>query len=387
MGEIVANRDLLATSLVARIPLGMAGVALLTLALARGLGPGIGGTAVGGYAVAVAVCSPLWGRRAQARGAGRTLPECAAGQVAACLGLAAAGSAPALYLGAAAALGATTPPLAAIMRSTWNHLYADRPETAGRFAVIESMNNEAVHICGRILVAGLTAAAAWVIPVAYLALAVGGTWRLSRDPRLAIAPPLERADNGSRIWNATNVAWAVAMLTLALSHGAAATAMVAESTPTGDWRGAATMAVWGVGSLLGGLVTLTRDDLASPRVTAFAGLAWFAAVALTLGLITGLPLVGSWVLILLLGAPISPTVSAVFRAVRPAVPAHRQVEAFAYLASLSFLGFALGSVAAGWTIQWSAVPGASFLLAGAFSLAAILPSTLARPPMPVPATA
>ena len=39
-------RGLLLLSFASRLPLGMAGVGLLALALVRGLGPGIGGTAI-----------------------------------------------------------------------------------------------------------------------------------------------------------------------------------------------------------------------------------------------------------------------------------------------------------------------------------------------------
>lgn len=364
-------RGLLALSFASRLPLGMAGVGLLALALARGLGPGIGGTAVGCYALSFAVAGPWLGRRTQVRGPHRVLTECLVGQLVACVLLVLALSPP-VFLLSAALLGLTTPPLAAIMRATWNRLFETDARAAGQLAVVETLNTEGVHIVGRIAVAALAVVGAAMIPVAYGVLMLVGLLRLRADPRLVPPPRVRHDRTGARMWNAATVGWGAVMLAMATSHGAAATTMVTSATPSGGWQGPAVMAVWGVGSLVGGAVVLARGDLAGPLPTAAIGSVAFAAVAAASAWLqaTGLALMA---LVFLLGVPISSMVSAVFRGSEPAAPAARQVELFAFYTSLSFLGFSAGSALAGWVVEGTGLANSGFVVASAASMAVLPP--------------
>lgn len=370
-GSIRPYRGLLATSFLSRIPLGMAGIGLLTLALASGLGPGVGGTAVGVYAACFALAGPIWGRAVQRLGPYRVLKTCWVGQVSASLAVATLQSQPWGYLLASALLGVTTPPLAAIMRATWNHLFSTHDRLADRLSVFETMNTEAVHVVGRLLVAALAAAGAFLVPWIYATIMTIGLALLTRDGRLV--NPVMAAKRGRSTWNGTNLVWGLVMLLMAVSHGGAATAMVVSGSPSGDWRGPLTMVVWALGSIAGGALTLTRPNLASPVRTAMVGQVCFAAVAVMLAHTFGDAGWTPWLLLLALGAPITPTISAVFRASKTVTRTADQVRQFALFNSLNFLGFSIGSAAAGWTMDLLSRPGSGFLLAALSACAALLP--------------
>ena len=371
-GEVRPHRDLLAVSLIARLPLGMAGVGLVSIALKRGLGPGTGGTALAAYAVGVAIAGPVWGRRCRVSGVRAVLTACALGQLVACAWLALAGWGSAAFLAGATALGASTPPVMAIMRATWDRLFAGSPSAANRLAVIETMNTEVVHIVGRTVVAGLAAIAAWTVPFTYLAFTLGGAWMLRRDARVA-APPAVASHRSLRpVATAVMACWAAALGMAAISHGLAATAMVTSVPSDEIWRGPAMMAIWGLGSLAGGAVWLAGRSASSPRVVALGGFIAFSGVACLIGLPGTTRLVPVWGLVFLLGVPIAPTVSAVFQAARIGVPPDRHVEAFAMLNSVNLGGFAIGSIVGGWAVQAAGGAVPAFLLAGAASLGAAL---------------
>lgn len=165
---------------------------------------------------------------------------------------------------------------------------------------------------------------------------------------------------------------ATALGMAAASHGLAATAMVTSVPADEAWKGAATMAIWGVGSLVGGAIHLTRQTAASPRGAAIAGFLAFSVIAFLIASASPARLVPTWGLVLLLGLPIAPSVSAVFQAARMGVPADRHVEVFAMLNSVNLGSFALGSIVGGWAVQSAGGAVPAFLLAGTASLGAAL---------------
>ena len=168
------------------------------------------------------------------------------------------------------------------------------------------------------------------------------------------------------------------MAIVAVSHGAAATAMVTSAGPTGGWQGPVTMAVWAVGSVTGGVIVLLRGELATPAVVTATYSVGFAAVAAA-GALLSLNVAGLAVLVFALGLPISSTVSAVFRGSRPHIDDARQVEVFAAYASLNFLGFSFGAATAGWAARRSGADRVGFLAAAVASLLALAVLPIVRP--------
>ena len=244
---------------------------------------------------------------------------------------------------------------------------------ADRLSVLETMNTEGVHIAGRLIVAALAAVGAMLIPWVYAILISLGIGLLARDSRL-VEPSHGRRQDGSGkrkgVWNRTNVVWAGAMLMMAVSHGAAATSMVVSQSAEIAWRGPLTMVVWAVGSLLGGLASLGRPNLASPIVTTLVGQFAFAIIAWEL-VRADFTETWAWLLILALGVPISPTISSVFRASRTVTAIDQQVWLFSVFASLNFLGFSVGSAAAGWVMELDGVVSGFYVAAACAGLAVV----------------
>ena len=367
------HRDLLATSAISRLPLGMAGVGILTVAVGSGLGAGVGGTAVAIYSVAFAVAGPIWGRRAGNSGSAGVVLVCWLGQALAC-GLVLVGRArPWVFLAAALMWGLTTAPVVAIFRATWSRLLIGNPADSQRMAVVETLNSEAAHIIGRLLVALLAALGSAWIPVVSLVLTSLGAVRMIPDRRL-VGP--ERVGSDERrpgpLWSLPTICWAGVLAAMSLSHGVAATTMVAGAG--GTWRGAALMSVWGMGSLVGGLIALRQRQLRNPVASACRGALWFAGAALALAatrdvsgavLLTGLTFV--------LGLPIAPAVSAVYRGVAPWIAEGRDVELLAQLTAVTFIAFAAGAACAGWLLEVSPAAVLGYAAAAAMSLLALIP--------------
>ena len=172
-------RRLVLSGMLARLPAGMIGLALLLLVRENGGSYAAAGVVSGGYFVATAIGAPIAGRRVDRRGQARILlargvifPALLAGVCA----LALLDAPLALVGAAAAAAGALMPPIGASLRSLWPRMFADAELRAAAYA-LEASLQEITFIVGPLLVALLTAA---VSPV----LALGrcsGPWRCRHD--------------------------------------------------------------------------------------------------------------------------------------------------------------------------------------------------------------
>lgn len=122
------------------------------------------------------------------------------------------------------------------------------------------------------------------------------------------------------------------------------------------------LGVWGLGSLLGGIITTRLGGSRSARGLVLM----LGALALGHGaliLATGSVLaIGAT--ILLAGATIAPTVSSIYALVDSAAPAGAQTEAFSLLVTASLTGSAIGASVGGALAQSSGAQ-AVFALAGA----------------------
>ncbi len=109
-------------ALLARLPIGMAGLGIVLLVRATGAGYGQAGVVVAAYTVAVALGAPYAGRQIDRRGAvpAMRLRLVAFPALLALLALLGAVEAPVAVLAlAAAAAGVTLPPVASVLRSIW----------------------------------------------------------------------------------------------------------------------------------------------------------------------------------------------------------------------------------------------------------------------------
>ncbi len=156
---------------------------------------------------------------------------------------------------------------------------------------------------------------------------------------------------------------------------------VTAAAKTLDGTGAAAplLALWGVGSLAGGLL-ITR---ARGGARTAAGLALVLA-ALTAGHLALIPASGGIVslgaVLLIAGAGIAPAEASVNAMADDAAPPGTSTEAFAWLASAMAIGGALGAAAAGTLIDRSGTT-AAFTLAGGAGALAVLIAALPRRPL------
>jgi predicted MFS family arabinose efflux permease len=126
------------------------------------------------------------------------------------------------------------------------------------------------------------------------------------------------------------------------------------------------VALWGIGSLAGGLAYGSQNWRSPAEDRAMACLALFGAILLLLA--TAPRLVVLAVLMIPLGVPLSPWLGSLSASVQRAVPAAGFTEAFAWIFAVITVGMSVGSACGGAIIQGASAQ-AAFLAAGAFGLA------------------
>jgi MFS family permease len=158
-------------SVVARLPFGMVGVALVIYVHARTGSFGVAGLVTGCYTLAFALAGPLLGRQVDRRGPRPVLAPAAVLCALALLAVVAIGEGSAATLPlalASVAAGAAMPPISGVLRRTWPAL-VDRADLTTGY-LFDSILIEVVFVCGPLLT-GLLAAA--IDPAAPLLAAAG----------------------------------------------------------------------------------------------------------------------------------------------------------------------------------------------------------------------
>ncbi|MBV9804775.1 MAG: MFS transporter [Solirubrobacterales bacterium] len=342
------TRPLLASSVLARLPLAMFSIALLVHAQRL-----TGSFSVAGaYAIASAVSSPALGRWVDRHGQTHVLVP-AAGVTALTLvanGLLPAGTSPVVLVVLGAAAGALTPPLAACVRTLLPGLVSDPGELERLFA-LESTVLELTFVFGPVFALGL--GQLWS-PGA--ALALSGLVMLA-GTLLFAAHPLSRAWRPSAEAPRTRggAMGSPAIRTLVLiTFGAGALFGATELAVTAAAHAhhetglaGPLLGLWGAGSLLGGIAATrlagngaagSRDllRLLAALVLTHAVLFVFAGSLLALALA-----------ITIAGTTIAPTLARIYASVDATAPGGTQTEAFSWLLTASLSGASLGSAAAG----------------------------------------
>jgi MFS family permease len=369
---------LLSVSLVARLPEAMIGIGLLVHAQALTGSFAVAGLATGAYAVAEGAGAPLIGRIVDRRGQTVALlaSAAAAGVLLCAVALLPAGAPVAVLVALAAGIGLASPPLAACVRALLPALLPDAGAARAAYAV-EATATELTWIAGPPLALALGVAcstgaalvAAGVVVVAgtaaFAAQPASRDWR----PEAGESPPRGGSLRSPAMRTLIVVLLAAGVLFGATEVGvAAATKALGSSAAAGPLLG-----LWGVGSLLGGLVAARVGGAQRP-----AGLARILgplaaghlALAGAAGSVAGLAAV-----LVVAGAAIAPTFSTVYAMVERAAPAGTLTEAFSWLATALAIGSAAGS-ALGGALADHAGPEAAFALAGGAGALALLAATL-----------
>ncbi len=380
---------MLASSIVARLPLAMFSIALLVHAQRLTGSFAVAGVVGAAYAIASAVSSPLLGGLVDRYGqtavllTGATLTASALTAT----GLLPSGAPPVLLVALAAAAGAAVPPLAACVRALLPTIVTDPRRLPALFAV-ESTVLELTFVAGPPLALGV--GALWSTGAALCLsglVMLGGTFLFAAQPasrRWRPHPGGPRARGGA-LRSPAMQTLVLVELAIGAAFGAtevgvpAATHALASAAAAGPLLG-----LWGFGSLLGGIAATRLGGAArSPRGLMLL----IAALALTHGalILTTHSVIAIGAVILLAGVTIAPTASSLYALVDRAAPAGTSTEAFSWLVTAALTGSALGAAAAGWLAQSGGAAGA-FAVAGVAGGLAVVVAVLRSHSLPIPAS-
>lgn len=367
---------LFATALLARLPQGMAPLAILLLVRGATHSYAAAGVAVGASAFATAGCAPLLGRLVDRFGRRRVLAPLAMTQAAmyALLVLAArAGAGSLALIGLAALSGALLPPVAPVVRVLLRDVFDNAAVRETAYS-LDAVAQEVIWITGPLVVALLIAVASPALAVALLgALCLAGTTlflrsRLvqsseaapagARERTSALASPELRALLGPIALTGTGLG--------AIEVGLPALALHAGSRPASGLL----LALWSVGSMAGGLwygSRRWRSSLARRYRMLLA-----LAVISTLPLIAARSIAAAVVCSLLAGVTIAPVFTCQYALVGRSVSAGSETEAFTWVSAALIGGLAAGSAIGGAVIAPAGVSAPFVVSCLATMLAALL---------------
>jgi MFS family permease len=343
---------LLGWAMLARLPLGMAPLALILLVRSGDGSYASAGAVAAAYTVAVAAGAPIAGRQVDRRGRRRVLVPRALGYAAVVCALAAIGAAgvPAVALGLVAAVaGVLLPPVGASVRSLLTALAPG--ELRSTAFALEASLQEVFFVGGPLLVA-LLAAAHPALAVLGVAVAGGaGTLLLSRLPPVRDTAPAgagPRTRAGALASRGVRSVIALAVF-LGLAFGAVEVAMpaFAEAHGSRELAGLA-LASFSAGSLAGGLVIGLRHGVDDRRRLLLFTVLLPPALALPL-LAGSIPAVCAC--LFAAGLPIAPLVTGAYGLVDRIAPEGTHAETFAWIGTAISVGIAAGSAAGGWLVD------------------------------------
>jgi MFS family permease len=339
--------ELFLAGLLGRLPLQMYSLAVLLLVRDRTGSFAVAGAVTASAAVGYAAAAPALGRLVDRRGHTRPLTVTALAStaaLAALLGAALAGAGGLVLAPLAAVAGVSLPPIAAAQRTLWSDVLPD-PEVRQTALTVDSMMLDVGLIVGPLIVTGIAAigspAAALVTTTGMLL--VGTLWfsRLEPSRRREGVPrerdmigPLRSAGIRTLVVGATLTgvvlgALRVGFVALGEDHGSAD-------------LGGVLISVFGVGSLVGGLVYGARTWVGSParRWVALLGL-YTLGLAVLAAVSWSLPAVA--VVALAAGSVLTPQVVTEFELIPTCAPPATVTEAYAWSITATFAGDALGS--------------------------------------------
>ena len=369
-------RRLVLSGLLARLPMGMVGLALLLLVRENGGSYGAAGAVSGAYFVATAVGAPIAGRLVDRRGQARILLRRAMifpallGAVCALAVL----DAPLPLIGAcAAAAGALMPPVGSSLRALWPRMFSDGELRAAAYA-LEASLQEVTFIAGPLLVALLTAAASPALALG-VAAAVGGigTTLIARAaPVRAWRPEEER--HAASILGALESRGVLTIVSLSaclgLGFGGTEVGFPAFAEGHGGAElGSIPLSLFAAGSLVGGLVAGARVTVTPARMLRLSTVVLAGGLALPL---LGWSLPSMAVLAFLAGLPIAPVVMSAYGLIDAVAKPGTATEAFAWITTAVFAGFSVGMALGGTLIDAFGVKASFGLGAAAVAAGAVL---------------
>lgn len=381
---------LYASSVVARLPVGANGLAIVLFMRERTGSFAAAGAAAGAYALASGISSPWQGRLIDRHGPRLIIPRLVALQVAGVLafvGLGLTGAPVGVLVLTAFAAGLGQAPFSSVMRAMWPRLLADPALIATAFA-LDSAVVEIVFVVGPLLTALLTAVfspqLALLVSVAFATL---GALPFIRSPAIRTWEPEPPSD--SHILGALRSPGlrtvVLTTLPIGFAFGSIEIAVPAFAAHHDHANAAGLLlAAWALGSASGGLVfgardwpwALSRQYVVLVGILALSFLPLLAAASLT----AIVPL------LLVAGAFIAPTISAGSQLMGRLAPPGMGTEAYAWGPTAIVAGFAAGSALCGALAEaqgWRAALVAGLVVVGAATAYVVLARATLDEPAPL----
>ncbi|MBV9422168.1 MAG: MFS transporter [Solirubrobacterales bacterium] len=371
-----AARHLLATSVLAQLPLGMLGIGLMVHAQRLTGSFAAAGLVTGVYTIAVGIGSPLLGRLVD-RGGQIAVLLGSAGAAVALLGTIAilpAHPPAATLLLFATGIGLATPPVGAFLRALLPALLSDPARLSDAYA-FETSVVELCWVCGPPLVLALGAlwSTGGALAVSGLILLVATAAFVAHPAARASRPEssLQRRRGGALrtpgMRALTVLLFGVGLLLGADEIAVTATARAIDGTTA---AAAPLLTVWGAGSFGGGLL-FARFGHGGRNAGGLALL----LLALTVGHLALIPAAGAMAVLggvlFIAGGAIAPSEATVYAMVGDVAPPGTITEAFAWLAGAMAVGSAGGAAVAGVAVDTAGAT-AAFALGGAAGALATL---------------
>jgi MFS family permease len=349
--------SLLGSAWVGRLPVGIEGLAFVLYMRTERGSFALAGAVAGAAAAGAGVGLPIAGRLIDRFGRHRVLMPTAllhAATLLALVGLTRAGAPAAALVACSAVVGASVPPLSAVLRSLWPALMRERPDLLRTAYALDSVAIELMFTIGPLVTA---AAIALFAPAAALflsaVLVIAGTLVFATRP---LARESEHFEDGDR--HPLGALRSPGIRTLVLTTlpigfclGSIEVTLPAFSDEQG-LRGLAgvLMAVWSLGSVTGGLIYGARRTEGSSMgdYLLLAAALPFAYVPLALAPASfGVMLV----LVIPAGAAIAPLLAAGNQLVGDVAPPGARTEAYAWPVTALVAGLAGGNAVAGAVVE------------------------------------
>ncbi|AZF10621.1 ABC transporter, permease protein [Pseudomonas sp. R2-37-08W] len=351
--QVPGARAFVLAGMLARMPISMTGIGLITMLSQVHGGYGLAGSVAAVFALATAFCAPQVSRLVDRYSQGRVLPIAASigGGALLMVLLCTRLQAPGWTLFLFAALAGCMPNMSAMVRARWTELYRGQPKLHTAFA-LESVLDEVCFIIGPPISVGLSVV---LFPeagplVAAVLLAVGvTTFVLQRTTE----PPVHARHDHHERWLIASPSVLI-LMTLLLAMGVIVGVVDVVSVAFAQQAGHPTAAsivlsVYAIGSCLAGLAFgMLKLKAPLPRQFLYCGVAT-ALTTLPLLLVTDIP--GLAVAIFISGLFFAPTLIVSMALVEQVVPPSRLTEGMTWLITGLSIGVAIGAASSGWMID------------------------------------
>jgi MFS family permease len=364
---------LLTLNVLSRIPPAGSGVLIVVHTHALTDSYAAAGAVAAASALALAVAAPLLGGLVDRRGQTGVLIASGVVSGGAYVALALLPSAaPTVAIAALAVVtGASQPPLGACLRTLWPKILDHDEEAVEAAFALEAAVLELTYIAGPLGFLTLAALTSSRVSIGVLgAMVVVGTIAFALRPESRAWRPHDHGEHTARAarsaLSAPGVRMVVAIMAIAGVLIAGVEVAVAAATHDAGAPGATgpLLALWGVGSLIGGVVVARGGGVRNLPLLLLAlavshgALAFGASAPVVLG-----------ALLVVAGAFIAPTFGAMSALTGRVAPVGTVTEAFAWTTTALGAGFAAGAAIAGVIVD-AGGPAAAFAAAGAFGLPA-----------------